>query len=112
MSKYIDELTELICDTVRTVFPNASLDDGYDVADEVIAKLPTIEVSEDVISRANAIKAVKNVSKNYTKEGDREWHPHIDFIVDALEQVAPSVVPSRAEGEWIPCTKEGYPQKK
>lgn len=45
MSKYTDELTELICDIVRTVFPNASLDDGYDVADDVIAKLPTIEVS-------------------------------------------------------------------
>ena len=55
-------------------------------------------MSKDTIYREDAIKAVENVSENYTKEGDREWHPHIDFITQALVQV-PSVSPKR--GEWI-----------
>ena len=68
------------------------------------------QVSEDAISRANAIKAVKDVSENYTKEGDREWHPHIDFIVDALVQVAPSVVPTTEKSSMVEeqvCSKCG-----
>lgn len=52
---------------------------------------------EDLIKREDAIKAVENVSENYTKEGDREWHPHIDFITQALIQV-PS---AEKQGEWI-----------
>lgn len=57
----------------------------------------------DLIKREDAIKAVENVSENYTKEGDREWHPHIDFITQALVQV-PSVSPK--QGEWIPCSEK------
>ena len=56
-------------------------------------------MSDDLIRRSDAIKAVENVSENYTKEGDREWHPHIDFITQALVQV-PSVSPKH--GEWKP----------
>ena len=56
-------------------------------------------MSDDLIRRSDAIKAVENVSENYTKEGDREWHPHIDFITQALVQV-PSVPPK--QGEWKP----------
>ena len=55
-------------------------------------------MSKDTIYREDAIKAVENVSENYTKEGDREWHPHIDFITQALVQV-PSV--STKRGKWI-----------
>ena len=53
---------------------------------------------EDLIRRSDAIKAVENVHENYTKEGGREWHPHIDFITQELVQV-PSVFPK--QGEWI-----------
>ena len=81
MSKHIDELTELICDTVRTVFPNASLDDGYDVADEVIAKLPTIEVSEDCISREWLYNELAKVTEVTTVRKNRQVE--------------------RAEGEWL-----------
>ena len=59
-------------------------------------------MSKDTIYREDAIKAVENVSENYTKEGDREWHPHIDFITQALVQV-PSVSPKR--GEWVESFK-------
>ena len=55
-------------------------------------------MNKDIIYREDAIKAVEDVSENYTKEGDREWHPHIDFITQALVQV-PFVPPKR--GEWI-----------
>ena len=55
-------------------------------------------MNKDIIYREDAIKAVEDVSENYTKEGDREWHPHIDFITQALVQVS-SVSPKR--GEWI-----------
>ena len=55
-------------------------------------------MNKDIIYREDAIKAVEDVSENYTKEGDREWHPHIDFITQALVQV-PSVPPKR--GKWI-----------
>ena len=58
-------------------------------------------MSKDTIYREDAIKAVENVSENYTKEGDREWHPHIDFITQALVQV-PSV--STKRGEWVKRT--------
>ena len=60
-------------------------------------------MSDDLIRRSDAIKAVENVSENYTKEGDREWHPHIDFITQALVQV-PSVSPK--QGEWITIDAE------
>ena len=55
-------------------------------------------MNKDIIYREDAIKAVEDVSENYTKEGDREWHPHIDFITQALVQV--SSVPPK-QGEWI-----------
>lgn len=59
-------------------------------------------MNKDTIYREDAIKAVENVSENYTKEGDREWHPHIDFITQALVEV-PSVPSSdRPQGEWKP----------
>lgn len=46
--KYIDELNELICDAVIAVLPNASFDDGYDVAEYVITKLSTIETNIEI----------------------------------------------------------------
>ena len=66
-------------------------------------------MSKDTIYREDAIKAVENVSENYTKEGDREWHPHIDFITQALVEVPSIPSANRPQGEWIPCS-ERLPQ--
>ena len=53
----------------------------------------------DLIRREDAIKAVKSVSENYTGKGKRDYHPHIDFIVDELKYAVPSA--DRPRGEWI-----------
>ena len=50
------------------------------------------EPCEDAISRKDAIDALENMSANYTGHGDREWHPHMDFVVEILEKL-PSVTP-------------------
>lgn len=101
MSKYIDELTELICDTVRTVFPNASLDDGYDVADEVIAKLPTIEVSEDCVSKHDIWKIIEdNAYWVRCNENSTEKGMTLTGINQALNE-CPPVIPTERTGEWI-----------
>ena len=57
-------------------------------------------MNKDTIYREDAIKAVEDVSENYTKEGDREWHPHIDFITQALVQVPSVPSADRPQGEW------------
>ena len=54
---------------------------------------------KDTIYREDAIKAVKRVSENYTGKGKRDYHPHVDFIVDELKYCVPSA--ERPQGEWI-----------
>lgn len=56
-------------------------------------------MSEDLIKRSDAIEAVKRVSENYTGKGKRDYHPHVDFIVDELKYCVPSA--DRPQGEWI-----------
>lgn len=56
-------------------------------------------MSEDLIRRSDAIDAITNISKNYTGKGKRDYHPHIDFLVDALKCDVPSIEPKH--GEWI-----------
>ena len=50
----------------------------------------------DLISRQAAIDALDDVSANYTGKGQREWHPHIDFMIDAINKV-PSVEPEKCD---------------
>lgn len=45
----------------------------------------------DLISRKAAIDALKEVSEHYTDKG-REWHPHVNFMVQAIEEL-PSAQP-------------------
>ena len=59
----------------------------------------------DLISRQAAIDVLNDVSKHYTDKG-REWHPHVNFMVDAIKEL-PSVKP---EQRWIPCS-ERLPEK-
>lgn len=51
----------------------------------------------DLISRHAAIDALKDVSEHYTDKG-REWHPHVDFMVEAIQDL-----PSAQR--WIPVTE-------
>ena len=56
-------------------------------------------MSNDLIKRSDAIEAVKRVSENYTGKGKRDYHPHVDFIVDELKYCVPSA--DRPQGESI-----------
>ena len=47
-------------------------------------------MSDDLIKRDDAIEAVKRLSENYTGKGKRDYHPHVDFIVDELKYCVPS----------------------
>ena len=46
-------------------------------------------MSKDVISRQAAIDALQEVSEHYTEKG-REWHPHVDFMMDAIKDLPPA----------------------
>ena len=64
-------------------------EEDLDIAREYYSDLPTIEVSEDCISREWLL------SKVYDMDND-------NLVVDLKDiEDAPSVVPSRAEGEWV-----------
>lgn len=45
----------------------------------------------DLIERQAAIDALNEVSEHYTDKG-REWHPHVNFMVEAIEAL-PSAQP-------------------
>ena len=70
----------------------------YGIPELNLDGLPTIEVSEDAISR-EYLKSFGYINKGdfNSVETIREW---IDN--------APSVVPSRAEGEWIGTEYDGF----
>ena len=55
--------------------------------DEIIKALEQ-ELCVDVISRQAAIEALQEVSEHYTEKG-REWHPHVNFMVDAIKGLPP-----------------------
>lgn len=48
-------------------------------------------VMSDLISRQAAIDVLNDVSKHYTDKG-REWHPHVNFMIDAIKEL-PSAQP-------------------
>ena len=54
---------------------------------------------DDCISRQAAIDALQEVSEHYTEKG-REWHPHVNFMVDAIKEL-PSAQPERKRGKWV-----------
>jgi len=67
-------------------------------------------MSEDLIKRSDAIEAVKRVSENYTGKGKRDYHPHVDFIVDELKYCVPSA--DRPQGKWIDISEWYAPRQK
>jgi len=64
-----------------------------EMLDEVIG---TIEVSEDCISRGWVIEKMLKEGEHYTNNDIKHGYHNCEIIV----YDAPSVVPSRAEGEW------------
>ena len=93
MSKYIklEDLMEIIkiqtYDTAgRTIFLNS------------INSLPTIEVSEDAISRKWITSRIRSEYLKWLEDYD------IDQILGDIED-APSVISKAKEGEWIPCSE-------
>ena len=54
----------------------------------------------DMIDRQAAIDALNEVSEHYTEKG-REWHPHVDFMIDAIKDLPPV----QPEQRWIPCSE-------
>ena len=90
MSKYadIEEIKKVIREEWVKYMPSG-LDINLSFVLGKIAEVPTIEVSEDCISREYLL------SKVYDMDND-------NLVVDLKDiENAPSVVPSRAEGEWI-----------
>ena len=95
MSKYIDK--DRVLEYI--IFGVVGKDITCGELKRAIESLPTIEVSEDAISREQALDEFK---KNY---GD------IVSLKIAIEEL-PSVVPSRAEGVWITEEKDSIYGKK
>lgn len=53
---------------------------------------------DDLISRRAAIEALNEVSEHYTG-GGREWHPHVDFMIRAIEDL-PSAQPEQNKTDF------------
>ena len=60
----------------------------------------------DMIDRQAAIDALNEVSEHYTEKG-REWHPHVDFMIDAIKDLPPA----QSEQRWI-SVKERMPEER
>ena len=109
MSRYInlDEATDLLRGIDATMA-------GEFVAD-LLESLPTIEVSEDAISRATALEIYSDLY--WMDERLLNFKSELDKVYDELRN-APSVIPQQEEGEWIHdgsnweyrfnCTNCGY----
>ena len=54
----------------------------------------------DYISRQAAIDALNDLSENYTEKG-REWHPHINFVIETIDALPPADVKPVVRGKWI-----------
>lgn len=61
---------------------------------------------DDYISRQAAIDALNEVSEHYTEKG-REWHPHVNFMIDAINEL-PSAQPDNQVHLCDSC-KHTYP---
>ena len=66
-----------------------------------LKSLPTLEVSEDCISRDWVLNRLTKYQKDYALNELDDWqNTVVEWITTDIEN-APSVVPSRAEGEWV-----------
>ena len=103
MSKYV-ELKLLFKILGERGYLNIETGFEEEVLNELEQSLPTIEVSEDCISR-DYILSEAFASGEYNRETKS-----FDLPVVSVRDVenAPSVVPCRAEGEWLHLTGSVY----
>ena len=90
MSKHIDRnaLLMSLSDWQFGSQDDSQLWEALETIIQAIEEMPTIEVSEDAISREELLKHA------YKRDGV------MSVSVDSIK-LAPSVVPSRQQGEWI-----------
>lgn len=74
---------------------NEDLTTAHNMAIKALEQQPC----EDTVSRQAAIDALQDVSKYYTEKG-RKWHPHVDFMVDAIKDLPP-VTSQQKIGKWV-----------
>lgn len=77
---------------------------------KTIATMQKGEAMSDYISREAAIDAVDELSAHYTNRG-REWHPHVDHIMDELKRLPSADVRENVCGKWKKDSqpwKDGY----
>lgn len=107
MSEYID--LELVLDELLRLYEEdvdrfgVEIPETFDYrrAKEALQSLPVIEASEDCISREWVLNRLSDYIKDFEKNFVDEWQNRVvHWIIGDIED-APSVVPKRAEGEWI-----------
>lgn len=100
MSKYIK-----LEDVIKVLRDNTMpLDCWHMDRMRAISSLPTIEVSEDAISRENLIKSFLADCECESREEARAVTLKLDYMLELIDD-APSVIPQQKEGEWIPCSE-------
>ena len=104
MSKYykVDDVSRAIIE-----LPDAEngYSSSYDKAEilNALEDIPTIEGSEDCISKAYLEQELEHYTlteREVKTDIDLGWNMAFDKVFEVIED-APSVIPSRAEGEWI-----------
>ena len=83
-------------------------EEDLDIAREYYSDLPTIEVSEDCISRADLRMSLARPLENNNAD-EMYWKGWHDCTVAVETRIAdaPSVVPSRAKSVWMPRFFQG-----
>ena len=76
-----------------------------------IGEAATIEVSEDCISREWVLQMLTTYEKDRSSANELdEWQNRVVEWIEMDIEDAPSVVPSREEGEWIRVSADKYVQ--
>lgn len=110
MSKYykaedvIRKRAEDLADTSYWEYGNPKkVDEWIEVAEREFEGLPTIEVSEDAISREYILSFLDGeyMGDDDYIEGMNDEQRKIREVI----RTAPSVIPTAKEGEWIPCSE-------
>ena len=98
MSKYIkleDALEALMCYFVPPIYTGEQVDQAKNIAKSIMNGVPTIEVSEDCISRVETL-ATLNAMMRVDSDNVNVYSKVFSQIKDA-----PMVVPSRETGKWV-----------
>lgn len=110
MSKYIkleDAISKIVNTPTRVITDDltALADRQHEIID-MLSDLPTIEVSEDAISREDAVNALiaHFIPQTYTGEQVEQ----ASKLARKIMANAPSVIPKAKEGEWKITINQDY----